>query len=194
MSRRFRFLRETLSKEFPTEEWDSGIIAHDHCPHLVKKVYLTQKVWGQIKFLQEQVDMEFFLYLLGEKSGEAVLVQDIYIPEQEASYAGVEVVEKAPEGVMKRVVGTLHKHPGGIEPIPSETDRKHRNHLVNLIIASTGDAMNCTIHQKVPCGAMITSNCEVIISQEKVVVSSDELAKIRKKSYIPPYTPSIFNY
>jgi len=163
------------------------------CCDLVKKkitLYFTLLVVQKIAFLLNKFTTEWACDLIGEKQEDNFIVEDIYIFEQEASYASVARKESPPP----RYIGTLHSH-GNMGVFFSDTDKEfpNANHLLSGVVAKGNSSglpfeARFTARIKTPCGKWIKiDNVEItlLLPKEEFNMEEEEIKKIKTPLFSP---------
>lgn len=157
---------------------------YDSCPHTMLKVVVPLEIMYKVAYLSRKTEGEFFCYLKGKIRNSTAVVLDIYVPEQEAAYASVEVTEKNVD--LRNVIGTLHKHSGAGTPSHSVTDYDYMNYAVMIIVDSNGDNWKCYSRHKTPCGCFLESEPVISFTMPSGQRRDTKamLKKIKKKEYM----------
>ena len=130
------------------------------CPDMPwSRVDFDKQKWEELQFLMTDIKTEFACYLLGTLEGTRPMIDDYYIPEQEASYAFVEITEDfPPEEIRSRIIGHLHSH-HTMGAFHSGTDEDNMNWPINIVISTKGYV--CTTRRRTACGRFIRNKAEV---------------------------------
>jgi len=171
-------------KEDKDKDWDNSdaVKIHDHCPYR-KVVAILSQVRDYLMALARRTEGEYIAWLIGEVKENTIIIADVYVPEQKASYGSAEPTEKPTR--ISGIVGTVHKHPDSISSFSGTDERESiPNSLVSLLICKE-QFTDCRVTEKMPCGTVLTYPAEVIVvpgSNHEERLSND-LQKIRQVTY-----------
>lgn len=152
-------------------------VDHHDCPHKKTSISFDAQKWRELQYLMYDMGhLEYAAYLLGTL--EPLEVQDYYIPEQEVSGAAVEIGSaEIPADVANRIIGHLHSH-HHMGAFHSGTDEHNMNYPVNIVISY--DKAVANVRMKMPCGAFMRSEAEVVLTGENITVLGRERIKVAK--------------
>lgn len=168
------------------DSWEVKIDCVKECSKASKEliVWFSPLAKAKIDFLMNKFErIEWLAYLLGDF--EKLMVDDIFIPNQEISTARVDNV-KCEEYNNIPVIGVIHSHHGmGTGFSGTDNDWINQNHNISLCIAHNG--ISGHVRSKVACGAYIMVDAKVRIKYE-TGLNEDEFEKevderVKEKSY-----------
>lgn len=152
------------------------------------EVILDSSVDQKIKAMTEEMGyLEWLGYLLGsiETEPPRIVIDDIFIPEQQVSPSSIKVTEKV---VLSNIVGTVHSH-GSVASSQSSVDKEFlaANHPVCLITGRDGKYV-CSARLLMPCGRWTTVPSTLIIknSREASDFAKKMAVKCRKQETALP--------
>ena len=171
-------------KEDKEKDWDNSdaVKIHDHCPYR-KVVAILSQVRDYLMALARRTEGEYIAWLIGEVKENTIIIADVYVPEQKASYGSAEPTEKPTR--ISGIVGTVHKHPDSISSFSGTDERESiPNSLVSLLICKE-QFTDCRVTEKMPCGTVLTYPAEVIVvpgsnCEERL---ANDLQKIKQATY-----------
>jgi len=139
--------------------WRSNLEVYTNCPHVQPPTLLVRyHVYLLAEMLDNTLDTEWLFYCDVISRGEdKIMVGNCEIPEQEVTYASVNVLRS----ITKPVV--VHKHPTGIYSFSSVDDEYiNANNDISLLWVD-GEFRNAKIRMKTPCGVYIVTNVRRVI-------------------------------
>lgn len=163
------------------------------------KLIFDPDVWHVVKYIDEKIHSEFLIYLSARRVGDGVYhIHDWYIPEQEVTYASVDVKEV---DIAHKYNAVLHKHPSRSQNFsPIDNNHININHELSLLL-SDGKIVKATLRINVPCGKTLLveyePKVEIGFLRDDVKRKVDELIsrKIRERTYVQyPQTYSTCPY
>jgi len=153
--------------------WDSGLnIIKGQDIHIL----VSEEISRLCKALEQRVDTEFMLYAKADfRTFPTITIQDIFFPEQEASYAYVKSLEKKPDEF--NVV--IHRHPHGNTQFSATDDEFLNNNSLISMLFTNGEFATATINIKINGTSFVQVETENIESEENYINVEPFLKKIR---------------
>lgn len=167
--------------------WEVEVDTVEQCskaPNEVK-VYLTPLVKAKINALMDKFqNIEWFSYLIGEKTDDNFLVEDLLIPKQTVTSSSVTNVQ-CPDFNHHKIIGAMHSHHHmGTGFSHTDDTWVNQNHDISLVVATNGIAGQ--VRWKTPCGGLMIVPAKVLpyinIDFDKESFYKTELGKISAPS------------
>lgn len=131
--------------------------------------------------LMKHQTTEFMVYLLGDAAKRHVT--NIYVPQQKASAARVELDEDIE---FAGIIGALHKHPGNLKPSFSGIDDNclNVNHNISIVIPENGALpdWHCVVRAKTSCGCEKFVTGKIVTDVEALI--EEDSKKVIKQTYM----------
>jgi len=171
-----------FSQKDKDKEWDSGLKISEKCGHFKKAlVEIPADVDNKVRsMMREFKGTEWLAYLRGQIFEEneewdfIAVIDDLIVPEQEVSYASVEV-KKYPDD--EEIIGSIHSH-HNMGSFLSSTDETYLvgNHRITLVISDKNNYVG-KMRATAPCGDIVSIEAEVVV----IYPNNEEFVREAKK-------------
>ena len=179
------------------DEWTTGSkteIADDcsHCNADSATFILTDKLFGVIAKLCEDIESEWQMLLIGEESEDnVVIMHDYYVPKQEVTSATVTNIDCIDKQRIEElgIVGTIHSHSSMAVFFSSKDEESTNTSLIkNHIVCNNDGKYVGTKALDLPCGMKKFIPANVTRDMPKIVMAKNVkgIKNIEKKTYSYP--------